>query len=102
MIKDFFRAVVHIQGGAAAQLDAADQVGQSVRIYPQGRGQGGGSGKIASLLLERQIYLNFRIVPGGDHSEASWERQIPFFMETLMYEPPGKPKDQEPKKQDKK
>ena len=59
-------------------------------------------GKIASLLLERQIYLNFRIVPGGDHSEASWERQIPFFMETLMYEPPGKPKDQEPKKQDKK
>lgn len=45
-------------------------------------------GKITSQLLERQVYLNFRIVPGGDHSEASWERQIPFFMETLMYETP--------------
>jgi len=42
-------------------------------------------GEMASLLLERQICLNLRIVPGGDHSEASWERQIPFFMETLMY-----------------
>lgn len=50
-------------------------------------------GKITSLLMERQIYLNCRIVPGGDHCEASWERQIPFFMETLMYEPQGKPKD---------
>lgn len=50
-------------------------------------------GEIASLLLERQIYLNFRIVPGGDHSEASWERQIPFFMETLMYEPPYKQRE---------
>ncbi len=43
-------------------------------------------GKIIGLLLERQIYLNCRIVPGGDHSEASWEQQIPFFMETLMYQ----------------
>ena len=51
-------------------------------------------GKIASLLFERQIYLNCRIVPEGDHCEASWERQIPFFMETLMYEPGEKPTEQ--------
>ena len=38
-------------------------------------------GKITSLLLERQVYVNCRIVPGGNHCEASWERQIPFFME---------------------
>ena len=25
------------------------------------------------------------IVPGGTHTEASWEKQIPFFMETLFY-----------------
>lgn len=37
-------------------------------------------------LMKRGIYVNSRIVPGGTHSEASWERQIPFFMETLMYE----------------
>ena len=43
-------------------------------------------GKITSLLLERQVYVNCRIVPGGNHCEASWERQIPFFMETFLYD----------------
>lgn len=42
-------------------------------------------GKTAQLILERGIFLNFRIVPDGDHSEASWERQIPFFINTLLY-----------------
>ena len=36
-------------------------------------------------LLDRGVYLTTRIIPGGDHSEASWERQAPFFIETLMY-----------------
>lgn len=40
---------------------------------------------VTSLLLERKINLTSRIVPGGDHSEASWERQIPFFMDILLY-----------------
>ena len=35
------------------------------------------------LLLTKQVNLAFRIVPGGDHSEASWERQIPIFMDCL-------------------
>lgn len=39
----------------------------------------------ANLLLDKNIYLNCRIVPDGEHCEASWERQIPFFMNTLMY-----------------
>lgn len=42
-------------------------------------------GRTAAALLEKQVLLNFRMVPGGDHSEASWERQIPFFMNTLLY-----------------
>ena len=42
--------------------------------------------RIAGHLLERGIKLTCRIVPGGDHCEASWEKQIPFFIETLMYE----------------
>lgn len=41
--------------------------------------------KAASILMERGVNLTSRIIPGGDHSEASWERQIPFFMETLFY-----------------
>ena len=37
----------------------------------------------ANILLAKQVHLTFRIVPDGDHSEASWEKQIPIFMETL-------------------
>lgn len=42
--------------------------------------------KVTSLILERGVYLESRIVPGGNHSEESWERQIPFFMNTLFYD----------------
>ncbi len=35
------------------------------------------------LLLTKRVNLAMRIVPGGDHSEASWERQIPVFMDCL-------------------
>ena len=42
--------------------------------------------KVSGMLLDRGIWLSTRIVPNGDHSEASWEKQIPFFMETLLYD----------------
>jgi len=42
-------------------------------------------GKVASRLLERGVLLDCRIVPDGNHNEASWEQQIPFFMNTLLY-----------------
>ena len=35
------------------------------------------------LLLTKRVNLALRIVPGGHHCEASWERQIPIFMECL-------------------
>ena len=35
------------------------------------------------MLLMKQVNLALRIVPGGTHSEASWEKQIPMFMECL-------------------
>lgn len=41
--------------------------------------------KVTSLLLKKGVYLNSRIVPRGDHCEASWEKQIPFFIDTLLY-----------------
>ena len=41
--------------------------------------------RTASALLDRNVAVTARVVPGGDHSEASWERQAPFFIETLMY-----------------
>lgn len=42
--------------------------------------------KISGLLFKKGVFLNSRIVPGGTHCEASWERQIPFFMQSLTYE----------------
>lgn len=44
-------------------------------------------GEVAAMMISKKISLNCRIVPGGTHSEASWERQIPAFMHTLMYTP---------------
>ena len=38
---------------------------------------------MGAMLLSKGVNLTFRIVPGGDHSEASWEKQVPIFMECL-------------------
>ena len=39
----------------------------------------------ARLMAERSR-VTARIVPDGRHCEASWEKQIPFFLPTLLYE----------------
>ena len=41
--------------------------------------------RVTDQLLAHRILLTSRIIPGGDHNEASWERQIPFFMNTILY-----------------
>ena len=38
---------------------------------------------VTQMLMMRSVNVTLRIVPGGDHSEASWEKQIPVFMEIL-------------------
>jgi predicted alpha/beta superfamily hydrolase len=35
------------------------------------------------FLLSKHVNLAFRIIPGGTHSEASWEKQIPIFINCL-------------------
>jgi enterochelin esterase-like enzyme len=42
-------------------------------------------GDVTSQLIQKGVCVESRIVPGGQHTEASWEKQIPFFMETLLY-----------------
>ena len=37
------------------------------------------------LLLEKKVLLTARVVPDGEHNEASWEKQNPFWVETLLY-----------------
>ncbi len=41
---------------------------------------------MAGLLLRRGVFLTSRIVPFGEHREASWEKQLPFMIGALMYE----------------
>ena len=40
----------------------------------------------ALALMERGVHVTSRIVPNGDHCEACWEEQIPFFMRILFYD----------------
>lgn len=42
--------------------------------------------KVSELLYDRGIFLTSRIVPHGDHCEASWEKQIPIFLPLLLSE----------------
>ena len=45
-----------------------------------------GFAEMCSKIMIRGIHLTSRLVPGGTHSEASWEKQLPFVIHTLMYE----------------
>lgn len=40
---------------------------------------------VTARLLSRRVQLTSRIVPEGNHCEASWERQLPFFISVLLY-----------------
>ena len=37
-------------------------------------------------LMEKGVLLTSRLVPNGEHCEACWEEQIPFFMPILFYD----------------
>ena len=41
--------------------------------------------RICDSLLRKEICVTSRIVPGGTHCEASWEKQLIFAIPTLMY-----------------
>lgn len=42
-------------------------------------------GDLSSLLIKKKVLLDSRVVLKGKHNEESWEKAIPFFMETLFY-----------------
>ena len=78
--------------GLAADIAAAD-LGPSTVVYMDfGAKEFGSHGamraeyaNVCTQLLKRRVLLTARVVPGGDHSEASWQRQLPFAVPTLMY-----------------
>ena len=42
--------------------------------------------RTARELSDKNAFVDCRIVPGGTHCEAIWEKQIPFFMSTFFYD----------------
>ena len=40
---------------------------------------------VTAQLIRKGVLVESRVVPNGVHNEASWERQIPFFMDVLFY-----------------
>ena len=43
--------------------------------------------KTCARLTEKGVLITSRVVPDGVHSEASWEKSIPFFMSVLGFKP---------------
>lgn len=44
-----------------------------------------GYNRICNAFTESGVMLTSRIIPGGTHQEASWEKQLPFLMYVLFY-----------------
>ena len=49
------------------------------------RGTGRIYRRICDLLLKKGVKLTSRIVPRGEHNEASWGKQLPFVIHALLY-----------------
>ncbi len=55
------------------------------REFKNHAGQRGLFGEASRELIEKGVFLTARIVPYGTHTEASWQRQIPAFMNALGF-----------------
>ena len=42
--------------------------------------------EVSQDLIKKGVNLTARVVPGGTHSEESWQRQLPMFMNALGFE----------------
>ena len=80
-----------VSPGKVLEMVARAQIGRDTCIYMDYGSEemfnhaANGEALISTshLLLTKRVNLALRVVPGGDHSEASWERQIPVFMDCL-------------------
>lgn len=43
-------------------------------------------GVVLQSLMDKEVQVTSRIIPNGDHCEACWEEEVPFFMNTLLFE----------------
>lgn len=55
------------------------------REFANHEGQRALFAQLTAELIEKGVFVTSRIVPYGTHSEASWERQVPVFMNALGF-----------------
>lgn len=65
--------------------DTAVYIDYGARELPHHKNMASRFRRVCDLLFDKRIDIAVRIVPHGDHCEASWERQIPLFMNILLY-----------------
>jgi len=44
--------------------------------------------RACTKLMHKHVLVSMRIIPAGQHCEASWEKQLPFVIPTLLYGQP--------------
>ena len=76
-------AILSLVEGAALGADTCIYMDYGSRELPCHPATVGALGDMTRLLLERGVHVTCRVVPGGEHCEATWERQIPIFMACL-------------------
>lgn len=84
---------VWVAPGKLSKLAREAELGEDTVIYTdygseEGRQRpkvAGQLSKLADILESRDVMMTRRIVPGGTHCEACWERQLPFLIPALMY-----------------
>ncbi len=68
-----------LRSGTVLYMDyGSEEAGFYPKLQPQ-------FARAISSLMERRILVTSRIVPGGTHCEACWEKQIPYMINTLLY-----------------
>lgn len=72
------------------ELDPASTIYMDMGTEEIALGYEGGTAEgfaaFGNLMFGKGYPLTMRIIPGGQHCEASWEKQIPVFMSTLLHE----------------
>ncbi len=82
---------INFSAGECWQMIRNAQIGPTVMYMDAGENELRRRGtsvfaRTTSELMKKKVLLTSRIIPDGNHNEASWEKQLPFFVNTLFYQ----------------
>lgn len=83
-------AVKQLLGSAKFRKDTYIYMDYGSREFDRHDSQRSAFAEACASLIQNGAFVTARIVAGGTHSEASWEKQIPYFMNSLGFYPENK------------